>query len=708
MTLLMNHLQYRSCFALAVLVLCLFSPASLGKLLVLDKDVEHYALEDHAELLIDPAAELELSDVISGDHDDRFEPMNGRVAGLGFTRAVAWTRVILRNPEATPVRRNLLLDNPRLQEVDLFLLEDGKLLQHREAGTRFTFYRREVNFHSPVFRLELPANSELAVYIRTYSETSHFLPLSLKSDTDMYSRITREYSFEGFVFGILIVLLLYNISLIFVVDEKSYLYYTLYISSGILYQAAISGFGYQFLWSGNPWFAHVTGNTFGILSVFLAMIFAKKFLRSPDTMPRVNLFLNALIGCLLAFLLSSFFLDYRLLSRMLLFVGLIYPLILTVVGILALMHGDSSAKYFVMAFMMICISVGTFVMRLLGVLPDNLLTSNSLSIGIGLEFVFLNLGIAHRINLMREQQEKSLDERIRSAEMVTRASRATERFIPVPALELLGVEDIRGIRLGEQIDSRMTILFADIHTLTATNNTLASDENVEFINQCFSMLEPVVKENHGFICRYIGDSMLCLFPGSADDAVRAGVDIINELYLFAEAYGGLAGRKLEISIGIHTGYMRLGTVGEPGRMEIAVLGDSANLAARVQSVCGDYHVPLLITGETLRALHEEQGFDVRLIGTIQPKGRLESVSIYEVFNTNDSVSRDRKRKNRNLFEEAVIAYRDGRMDDARQKMEAVVADNPTDRVARRYLTGFLNTAERPSLHGLKDDSGDVS
>ncbi|MDD5250620.1 MAG: adenylate/guanylate cyclase domain-containing protein [Rhodocyclaceae bacterium] len=275
---------------------------------------------------------------------------------------------------------------------------------------------------------------------------------------------------------------------------------------------------------------------------------------------------------------------------------------------------------------------------------------------------------------------------------------AYERFVPRQFLQLMGFEDIREVRLGDQVEQPMTILFADICDFTNLSESISPQENFNFLNSYLSQMQPAIAANGGVIDKYVGDAILALFPASADDALRGAVSILNQLDIYNAGRHRAGYVSIRIGIGVNTGTVMLGTVGSASRMDVTVIGDAVNLAARLERITREWDVSLLISEHTLLSLNDPAPFGIRFIDRPQVRGKQEIQSIYEVFDADPPALRAAKRKSRKLFETALACVHLGYPDDAAVMLQECLALAPEDRPARLYL-------ER--CHGIAQNAADI-
>ncbi|MFA7268163.1 MAG: adenylate/guanylate cyclase domain-containing protein [Sterolibacterium sp.] len=272
-----------------------------------------------------------------------------------------------------------------------------------------------------------------------------------------------------------------------------------------------------------------------------------------------------------------------------------------------------------------------------------------------------------------------------AAKEPTQSEMAYGRFVPRQFLQLLGRQSITEVKLGDHVEQEMTLLFSDIRDFTALSESILPAENFRFINSYLSVMEPVVARHAGIIDKYIGDGIMALFPGSADDGVRSGIDMLHQLAEYNHGRTRAGYMPIRIGIGINTGLVIMGTVGGHNRMDTTVIGDAVNLASRLEGLTKNYGTPLIVSTHTLHALKEHTAYCVRFIDRLLIKGRYQAQSVYEVFDADPEPLRLAKQETLNKFEDALAFYHLGRSDLAQPLLQECLRLSPDDRAVRVYL-----------------------
>jgi class 3 adenylate cyclase len=198
-------------------------------------------------------------------------------------------------------------------------------------------------------------------------------------------------------------------------------------------------------------------------------------------------------------------------------------------------------------------------------------------------------------------------------------------------------------------------------------------------------MESAIQENNGFIDKYIGDAIMALFSGNADDALKAGIGMLNRIVEYNQHRANSGYVPIKIGIGINTGSLMLGTVGGKNRMDGTVISDAVNLASRLESLTKSYGVSLLISQQTFLDLHDPNEYSIRFIEKVKVKGKSQAVTVFEVFDGDEPKIKEGKLATKTIFEEGLLLYQQHFMRDAGQRFEDVLRINPMDTVAQIYL-----------------------
>jgi predicted ATPase/class 3 adenylate cyclase len=306
-----------------------------------------------------------------------------------------------------------------------------------------------------------------------------------------------------------------------------------------------------------------------------------------------------------------------------------------------------------------------------------------------------------------KQLKEALSQQIQLSDNQVELTNAYSRFVPSEFLSLLNKKSIVDVRLGDQVEEEITVMFSDIRGFTPLSEQMSPQENFNFINSYLSQMGPIIRDYHGFIDKYIGDAIMALFPTDADEAVQASIAMLKQLEHYNQGRQRAGYQPIQIGIGLNTGMLMLGTVGEQDRMDGTVISDAVNLASRIEGMTKIYGVSLLISETTYFQLQDASKYAIRIIDQVQAKGKSEPVTVFEVFDGDPPDMIDRKLKTLVLFKQGFKMYHQTKfaganalfnevlriseteklkqIEEAQELFNEILHVNPNDKVAQIYV-----------------------
>jgi class 3 adenylate cyclase len=264
-------------------------------------------------------------------------------------------------------------------------------------------------------------------------------------------------------------------------------------------------------------------------------------------------------------------------------------------------------------------------------------------------------------------------------------NKANSRFVPRQFLEFLGKESITDIELGDQVQKEMTILFSDIRDFTSISEKMTPKENFDFINSYLGYMEPVIRMNNGFIDKFIGDSIMALFPENSEDAINSAIEMRIKLTEFNEIMGQFGKPAINSGIGIHTGMLMLGIIGGEGRMDGTVISDAVNLSSRVEGLTKIYGCSIVITEDTLININDPSHYHFRFLDVVKVKGKKEAVYVFEIIDGEPEPFKTLKIETKDQYNKAIQHYKKREFREALAILRHIEAVNPDDRVISLYM-----------------------
>lgn len=312
-------------------------------------------------------------------------------------------------------------------------------------------------------------------------------------------------------------------------------------------------------------------------------------------------------------------------------------------------------------------------------------------------FIFLAIGFliyyfTYLYNTFLKKARLEMAKQKLTTEKIIEVNQIFGRFVPNNFLRLLNKNDITQIRLGDQIQMKMTVMFADIRSFTTLSEKMTPKENFEFLNSLLKFIGPTIRHFQGFIDKYIGDAVLSLFPAKVDHAVMAAIEIQKLLNLFNLEQERNRKSTVKMGIGINSGDVIAGIIGEYERMEETVISDTVNIASRLENLTKQYGSGILISGDALDTIKGKKQFLFRFIDQIQVNGKILPVSVYEILDSDNPEQRERF-KLKEIYKKGWDLYCDGRIKEAIAKFVHILSMDPEDKATQYQIKRcreFLN------------------
>ncbi len=190
------------------------------------------------------------------------------------------------------------------------------------------------------------------------------------------------------------------------------------------------------------------------------------------------------------------------------------------------------------------------------------------------------------------------------------------------------------LKLGGE-ERFISIMFSDIRGFTTLSEKLTAPELVSMLNKIHDPMTKVVLNNKGMLDKYIGDAMMALFntpldlPDHADMAVKTALELIRKLHEINAKFTETGLPNIDVGVGVNTGPAVCGNMGSTVRFEYTAIGDSVNIASRLEGLCKAYKTRIVISQYTKE--HCRQHYLMRQLDSVRVKGKKEPVAIFEVM-----------------------------------------------------------------------------
>ena len=261
---------------------------------------------------------------------------------------------------------------------------------------------------------------------------------------------------------------------------------------------------------------------------------------------------------------------------------------------------------------------------------------------------------------------------------------ATSRFVPYEFIRALGRETITEVQLGDQVEKEVSVFFSDIRSYTSLSEEMSPEDNFGFVSAYAKRMGPIINEHKGFVNQFLGDGIMAIFQDDPADSINAAIAMQMELQQYNEIRSKKSRKPLRVGMGIHTGPLIMGIIGDDTRSDAATISDTVNTASRMEGLTKFYGARILVSESTLASLEDPTSFSFRYLGQVQVKGKKQAIGVYEFFDDTSDPVQQLKWQHQKLFEQALRHYYAKEFEQALGHLGKIIVQNPDDSAAIHY------------------------
>ena len=332
---------------------------------------------------------------------------------MGYDSRAHWFRFSLQSPESGQVERITRIRYPQIDDIRFLLFRNGELKTSYHTGDRQPFSERPIRHPQFLFPTSLEAGNDYEVLIRVQTNGAVQLPLRVWEPNALFAQLSLQDQAHAMYYGILLVVVLFNLFIFLALREATYLYYTLAISSYLLLMSTLRGTAFAVLWPQLPWLHNQMMLATIPAGILFSALFVRAFLRLDRNNPRLDMLAKGAISMGFLALLGAFVLDYSFSTRFSVVLAVPAFLLLLSIGPIEWARGNRAAKFYTVGWAALSIGCTLAALNKLGWVPNHFLTEYGIQIGSALEAMLLTVALAERLYRERHERVLAQDARLR-------------------------------------------------------------------------------------------------------------------------------------------------------------------------------------------------------------------------------------------------------------------------------------------------------
>ena len=258
-------------------------------------------------------------------------------------------------------------------------------------------------------------------------------------------------------------------------------------------------------------------------------------------------------------------------------------------------------------------------------------------------------------------------------------------------------------------ERELSILFSDIRRFTSMAEKMSPDNLCAFLNEYLTPMTEAVMERRGTVDKFIGDAIMAFWnapldtPNHVFHACECALAMLHELDKLNNSWRKRGLPEVRIGVGIHSGVARVGNMGSRQRFDYTIMGDSVNLASRLEGLTRLYGVDILVS-DAVYALVKENDFFFRKIDTVRASGKTTPVTLYQLMGLRKDQAAEDLRKEMDVYYAALDLYNAGAFTQAAQAFQVLKREYPCEHLYEVYSERCVRLAKNPpeQWNGITD------
>ncbi|MGK0267432.1 MAG: diguanylate cyclase (GGDEF)-like protein [Paraglaciecola sp.] len=551
----------------------------------------NHTIVQNVKHLVDTKKQYSISNIMSSKQDI-WHVYSQDLTSLGMSNEIHWFKFTLSYIDSEQFRL-LEIDNALLDSVNLWFVQDNKVLAEYQIGDTLPFSQRAVEHEN--FLFPIPKNRQpVQVYVSTYSNGAMRLPINIWKQNDYLEFSSKSGLIMGVFFGLMLAMGLSNLFFFITTRTSTFLVYTGYVIFLALTLSALQGLGYRYIWPNSPWFQQHAVGIFASLTVWLSIIFFDLLLNIKIYNTQLSRLLKFTAYAFLIGLVISLLIPLQVFFKVFLLMLCASGVFILAVSTWLCIKGLAIARYYTFAWAVLFICVVVVSLDVLNIINVNLPFYYLLMIGAGIETVLLALILAISHNQQRqtlldtqakllnkerqaqyaqrdmlalqenttEDLEYKVQERTLELEIALRELSETNRELQ----EKNTLDALTGIRNRSYFDKKyqaevrrsrreqtqLSIVMMDIDHFKNVNDKYGHLVGDECIKCVANTLNKALKRPSDDVCRYGGDEFALILPSTDLEGALVLVEQLRDKIQKASIQDSNVSINITISAGIGT------------------------------------------------------------------------------------------------------------------------------------------------------------
>lgn len=419
---------------------------------------------------------MDLESVRHPNKENPWQTLTEDYANFGYQPVPYWYRFTIKNPKAIRINQIIEISYPLLDEIDIYSFRDGEMLEEYHFGDRLPYAQRLIDHPHFLVPIELQADEERTYYVRVMTQGSQLFPVQLWESTALFTRLSKEDELHAVYFGVVSVIIFFNLLIFVALKEKMYLYYALSAFVFMLFFAIMRAKLYPYIFSNTPAFHHMLLLVLPPSCLLFSALFSRELLKPAEYLPSMRWVFSFLIGIAVISFIGIFVLDSQTSLKLSVLSATPSCFVLFLLGPIFALKGNRMAWVYTAAWGTFMIGASVTAASKQGFIPVTFLTEYGMQVGSAVELFILNAALAFRFHTehqgriraqlaqIKEQKDKQDTER----KLLIRSMSDGVTKLPNRVCFESNLQEV----LDAKREEKLAICVLEIHRFNAISRTL--------------------------------------------------------------------------------------------------------------------------------------------------------------------------------------------------------------------------------------------
>lgn len=489
------------------------------------KELPTGSLGGWADLYAEEGGALDLAEAQMLLQAGKFHSGDQPILSQGIGSKPQWLHFALINPTTAPVSLKLIVGTTWTDHIEAYLVHDGQPTLNWQTGDELAQAPGLSQGTGYILSLAFaPGRSDLLM--RVDSTDPLIFPVKLLTDAQAREQQQRVHYSYGFIFGFMMALAAYNLTLFFGLRKRSHLYYAVYLVSLVALIACYTGHGFAWLWPDRP---HVQRYAILVAMVIYGccgLLFASRFLALKEHAPRALRFVQSFAAAGVAAIAISILFDSQLAAALVAFnFAALFSVSMVLLGLLTIRNSQPSGRYFLIAAIFGMLGAGSTTLAVWGAIPFNTVSYHALEFGMVIEATLFALALSYRfneisgslveINALNDQLSAEVAERKKMEEQIRQLA-FHDSLTELPNRRLLLDRLEQAVAASKRKKSYAALIFLDLDNFKPLNDLHGHVVGDLLLMEAAARLQACVRETDT-VARFGGDEFVVMLNDLGED-----------------------------------------------------------------------------------------------------------------------------------------------------------------------------------------------